>query len=140
MPIWEFVRMLIILGCVIGVIYLFFFFLKKGMKKKMPKNDLVKVITTTPLQGHDVVYLIQIGLQYFLVGSGGGGLSLISQITDKETIDSIMLKVTEETPIGKQSFSDILLKIFNPGKKQNGLISNPINFMKKQQERLNKFR
>lgn len=139
-PVWEFVRMLIILGCVVLVIYLFFFFLKKGMKKKMPESDLIKVITSTRLQGSDILYLIRIGYHYFLVGSGGSGLSLVAQITDKETIDTIMLNTQEEAAPGKQSFSDILLKIFSPGKKQNGLLSNPINFMKKQQERLAKLK
>jgi flagellar biogenesis protein FliO len=134
------VRMLIILGGVVLVIYLFFFFLKKGMKKKMPENDIMRVITSTRLQGNDIIYLIQTGYHYFLVGSGGNGLSLIAQITDKETIDTIMLNTNEEKNPGKQNFSDILLKIFKPGKKQNGLISNPLNFMKKQQERLNKLK
>lgn len=110
------------------------------MKKKMPDNNLIKLIASTRLQGSDILYLIQVGLHYFLVGSGGNGLSLVSQITDKETIDTIMLTSREETGPVKQSFSDILLKIFNPGKKQNGLISNPINFMKKQQERLGKLK
>ncbi|MBN2439837.1 MAG: flagellar biosynthetic protein FliO [Spirochaetales bacterium] len=132
--------MLIILGCVVGVIYLFFFFLKKGMKKKIPQNDFIKVITTTSLQGNDLLYIIQVGFHYYVVGSGGGSLSLIAQITDKETIDTIMLKAAEESPEVKKSFSDILLHIFNPGKKQEGLLSNPINFMKKQQERLDKLK
>jgi flagellar biogenesis protein FliO len=132
--------MLIILGCVVLVIYLFFFFLKKGMKKKMPENNLIKTIASTRLQGNDILYLVQVGFQFYLVGSGGNGLSLVAQITDKETIDTIMLNSTGESVPVKQSFSDILLKIFNPGKKQNGLISNPINFMKKQQERLNKLK
>jgi flagellar biogenesis protein FliO len=139
-PVWEFIRMLIILGCVVGVIYLFFFFLKKGMKKKLPENDILRVITTTRLQGNDILYLVQVGYHYFLIGSGGNGLSLISQITDKETIDTIMLHATEEPGLEKQGFADILLKIFKPGQKQNGLVSNPINFMKKQQERLSKLK
>jgi len=137
LPIWEFLRMLLVLGCVVGVIYLFFFFLKKGMKKKLPENNLIKVITAAQLQGNNMLYLVQIGLEYFLIGSGSGGLSQIARITDKETIDSIMLNTAEESIPSKQSFSDILLKIFNPGKKHFGLSSNPINFMKKQQERLN---
>ncbi|MBN2532484.1 MAG: flagellar biosynthetic protein FliO [Spirochaetales bacterium] len=132
--------MLIILGCVVLVIYLFFFFLKKSMKRKMPDNNLIKVIASTRLQGNDILYLIQVGLHYFLVGSGGNGLSQVAQITDKETIDTIMLNTTGEMETVKQGFSDILLKIFNPGKKQNGLSSNPVNFMKKQQERLSKMK
>jgi flagellar biogenesis protein FliO len=139
-PVWEFVRMLIILGCVVLVIYLFFFFLKKSMKRKMPENNLIKVIASTRLQGNDILYLIQLGYHYFLVGSGGNGLSQVAQITDKETIDTIMLNAAGETAPEKQSFSDILLRIFNPGKKQQGLISNPISFMKKQQERLTKLK
>jgi flagellar biogenesis protein FliO len=140
-PIWDFIRMLIVLGCVVLVIYFFFFFLKKGLKKKMPANDLVKVISQVSLQGNESLFLIQTGLHYFLVGSGGSSPSLIAEITDKETIDTIRLKASSEStePV-KQNFSDILTKLFNPGKKRDDLTVNPFSFMKKQQERLNKLK
>jgi flagellar protein FliO/FliZ len=132
--------MLLVLGGVIGVIYLFFFFLKKGMKKKMPETELIKIIAASTLQGNDTLYIIQIGNLFYLVGAGGNGLSLISEITEKETLDAIRLRAAETGPVVKQSFSDILSKLFNPGKKEGSSIINPIDFMKKQQERLGKLK
>jgi flagellar protein FliO/FliZ len=132
--------MLLVLGGVIGVIYLFFFFLKKGMKKRMPETELIKIIAALTLQGNDILYLVQIGNLFYLVGSGGNGLTLISEIKDKETLDTIRLRAAETGPVIKQSFSDILLKLFNPGKKGGSAIINPIDFMKKQQERLSKLK
>ncbi|MBN1698332.1 MAG: flagellar biosynthetic protein FliO [Spirochaetales bacterium] len=138
--IWEFVRMLLVLAGVVGVIYLFFFFLKKGMKKRLPETELIQILAAKGLQGSDMLYLVRLGNLVYLVGSGAGGISLISEISDKETLDTVRLQAAESTPVVKQSFSDILSRLFNPGKKQDTSMIDPIDFMKRQQERLNKLK
>jgi flagellar protein FliO/FliZ len=135
-PIWDFIRMILILAAVIGVIYLFFFFLKKGVKKRMPESELIRVLGFVSLQRTQGLYLVELGNNIYLIGSGENGLSLISQVTDKETIDIVRLHASETVSGQKLNFSDLLMKMFKPKDKKQDDIVDPIDFLKKQQERI----
>jgi hypothetical protein len=102
----------------------------------MPDSDLIRVLGYTGLRGSSGLYLVSLGAEVYLIGSGENGLSLISTITDKETLDTIKLH-SSETAIGtKMTFSDIIVKMLKPKAKAAGETGNPIDFLKKQKERL----
>jgi flagellar biogenesis protein FliO len=136
-PIWDFLRMLLILGAVIGVIYVFFYFLKKGVKKRLPESDLVKVLGFTALRGNTGLYLVELGTNIYLVGASENGMSLISTVTDKETIDIVRLHAAESGLNPKMNFSDFFAKLLKPKEKEDAAGSaNPIDFLKRQKERI----
>ncbi|MBN1410619.1 MAG: flagellar biosynthetic protein FliO [Spirochaetales bacterium] len=139
-PVWDYVKMILALAAVIGVIYFVFFLIKKNLKKKIPENDLIRILGTRVLHGNTMLHVIQIGTGLFLVGSGEGSPSLITEITDKESIDTILLKANESTPVATKSFSEMLSNIFNPGKGGGKQNLNPLNFFKNQRERLKKLK
>ena len=130
--------MLLVLGGVIVVIYLFFFFLKKGMGRKLPDSDLIRVLGSSPLQGNNLLYLVQIGVNFYLIGVGANSPNLIAKIEDKETLDQLKLRASEKGSEENQNFSHILSRIFNTGKTDKNRARNPIDFMKSQQDRLKK--
>jgi flagellar protein FliO/FliZ len=134
--IWDFIRMLLILGAVIAVIYIFFYFLKKGVKKRLPESDLIKVLGFTALRGSSGLYLVELGSNIYLVGLGENGLSLISTITDKETIDTVRLRAGEAGLSPKLSFSDFISNMFKPKEKGEGESLSPVDFLKQQKERI----
>ena len=43
---WDFVRMVLVLAAVVGVIYLFFYLLRRGMGPPPAGNDLIRVAVT----------------------------------------------------------------------------------------------
>jgi len=134
--VFDFVRMLLVLGAVLGFIYFFFFLLKKAGKPKNVSDSIIDVISTQNLESGRSLHLIEIGPQVFLIGSGESSVQLISEITNKETLDTIKLEKSGRNQ-SSSTFTDIFRGLFkketsNPETVETGKIS----FMKKQKERL----
>ncbi len=134
---WDFLRMLLILACVIGVIYFLFWLLRRGAGKKIQENDLIHVLGSRGLSGNRALHLVEVGSSVFLVGASDGGVELISEITEKESLDALRLKAAEQTPAGRRTFQQILSEIFKPAKKSFS-VGEGIGLLKGQRERLRK--
>jgi flagellar protein FliO/FliZ len=129
--------MLIILGCVVGVIYLLFWILRRSSGKKIQENDLIRVLGSRSLAGNRALHLIEVGGCVYLVGASDGGVQLISEITDKESLDSVRLKAAEQPVSAARSFPQILSEIFRPARKPVSL-GEGIGFLRGQRDRLKK--
>jgi flagellar biosynthetic protein FliO len=129
--------MLIILAGVVGVIYLLFWLLRRSSGKKIQENDLIRVLGSRSLAGTRALHLVEVGGSVYLVGASDGGVGLIAEITDKESLDSVRLKAAEENPAGRRTFAQILTEIFRPAKRPPTL-GDGIGFLKGQRERLKK--
>ena len=135
---WDFVRMLLILGVVVAVIYLLFILLKKGAKGKHQENELIRLLDYRTLSGNRALHLVEVGRIIYLVGSSENGVSLISEIEDKESLDMLRLSLSENPPETKRNFSDILSKLFKPEGGGTLTIKDSLNFMRNQKKRLKK--
>ena len=77
------------------------------------------------------------GGSVYLVGASDGGVQLISEITDKESLDSVRLKAAEQPASAVRSFPQILSEIFRPARKPASL-GEGIGFLRGQRDRLKK--
>ncbi|MDC7125697.1 MAG: flagellar biosynthetic protein FliO [Spirochaetales bacterium] len=91
LTVWDFVKVIILLVAVILVVYGFFHFLKKAGGNKFQNNNLIKLVSSQSLTQNGSVHLIELGAKYYLVGCAEGGVSLIADIDDKESIDEIII-------------------------------------------------
>ena len=135
---WDFVRMLLVLTGVLGFIYLIFFLLKKAGSPKIVSDSTIKILSTQNLEAGRSLHLIEIGPQIFLIGSGESSVQLISEITDKETIDTIKLDESAGNDDNK-TFTETFTGFFKREHIQkNQTDSSSISFIQKQRERLRK--
>ena len=134
---WDFVRMLIILAVVVLVIYLLFWLLRRGAGKKIQENDLIHVLGSRGLSGNRALHLVEVGTSVYLVGASDGGVQLIAEVTDKESLDSVRLKAAESPPGGRHTFQQILAEIFRPARKPF-TVGDGVGLLKGQRERLRK--
>ena len=125
-------------SAVIGVIYLLFIVLKRGARKKMPENEMIRNVDHRGLSGNRKLQLVMVGSSIYLVGSSENGVNLISEITDKETIDTIKLELAQVPERNRTAFSDFLSNVFKPPSKVS--IGDSLNFMKKQKDRIKNLR
>ncbi|MCD6121421.1 MAG: flagellar biosynthetic protein FliO [Spirochaetales bacterium] len=131
--------MILVLGAVVGVIYLLFFILKKGTRKKFADNELIDIIASKDLAGGKAVHLIKIGESIFLIGAADNSINLISRITEQETLDSLKLEISEKGRGAKKSFQNALSDIFSR-KNKGDPVEESMDFLKKQRERLHKLK
>ena len=128
--IWDLLRMILVLGVVVGVIYLVFFVLKRTGKGKVGSSEAIRIIGSQSLPGNRYIYLIEVGGQVFLVGSGSDSVSLISEITDRETVDALVLQAGEQASMRRKSFGELIAGVLK------GPQGNTLDFMRSQREKL----
>lgn len=131
---WDFVRMLLILAAVVGVIYLLFYLLKRGFRRQLPQNDLIRVLGSRSLAGNRALHLVSMGRSVYLVGAAESGISLIAEIKDQETLDQIRLDTSQVLP--PQGFAQFFQTLWKGGKSNLG--GDSLDFMKQQRQRLKK--
>ena len=134
--VWDFVRMLLVLAGVLLLIYFLFFLLKRAGKPKIVSDSTINVISSQNLESGRSLHLVEIGPQVFLIGSGEGSVRLITEIDNKETLDTIKLEKSRNMPESK-TFADLFKGLF---KKENTVLTEikteQKGFMRKQRDRL----
>lgn len=134
---WDFVRMLLILAVVVVAIYLLVALLRRGSKKRVRENDLIHVLGSRTLAGTRALHLVEVGTAIYLIGSSDGGVELIAEIADKESVDGLRLRAAEEAPPGRRTFQAVLSEIFRPAQHQTTM-GEGVGLLRRQRDRLRK--
>ena len=71
---WDFLRMVLILAAVVGVIYLIFWLLKRSMRRQLPQNDLIHLLGTRNLTGNRALHLVEHDASPGILNTGIGKL------------------------------------------------------------------
>jgi flagellar protein FliO/FliZ len=137
---WDFVKMLLVLGGVVGLIYLLFLLLRRGARNRYPENQLIRMLDYQSLSGSRALHLVEVANNVYLVGSAENGVNLISEITDKESLDTIRLELSQKPTPQRRNFSDVLVSLFKSSNNRGISAVDSINFMKQQKDRLKKLR
>lgn len=136
--IWDFVRMILILAGVVGAIYGLFYLLKKSAGPKTQSNDLIRVLDYKVLNGNKGVHLVELGNHIYLVGSSDSSVSMLAEITDKETQDKIHLEISQRPNQTPPKFAQVLGKLLGAKDTPTLAVNDTFSFMKKQKDRLKK--
>ena len=141
--IWDFVRMLLVLFFVILCIYGVFFLLRKAGTGKFTESDLINIISSKSVAVNKSLHIVEVGNQLMLIGVSDDSINLISEITDKETFDTIKLYKGENIPPKGGSFFSYLTGILNSANrdkvKRNKNISEiSSGFMERHKKRIEK--
>jgi flagellar protein FliO/FliZ len=108
-------RMLLVLALAAGAIYGIVFFLKRISRPQEQKDPHLQVLAGVHLGSNRFAHVVSLGSQAWLLGAAEGGVSLIAEITDKETIDAMLLDASRkhaETGGGKLlNFSQLLRRL-----------------------------
>ena len=134
---WDFVRMLLILALVVVAIYVVLRLLRRKAGRRIQENDLIRVLGSRTLAGTRSLHLVEVGQGVYLVGSSDGGVQLIAEITDKESLDSLHLRAAEEPSGARRTFQAVLVDIFRPAR-HSATMGESLGFLKGQRDRLKK--
>jgi len=87
-------RVLLTLAVVAAAIYGLVYFLKfrRASRAGAAQDPFLKVLASAPLVTNRSVHVVSVGPQAWLVGSAENGVHLISEISDKDTINAMLLE------------------------------------------------
>ena len=98
------VRVVLTLVVVAAAIYGLAFLLKRTTRGHASQDPFLKVLATAPVGANRSVHVVSLGSQAWLVGAAEHGVSLISEVMDKETLDAMILedsRKSAEFPAGR---------------------------------------
>ncbi|MFO8065763.1 MAG: flagellar biosynthetic protein FliO [Spirochaetia bacterium] len=113
--VWDFVRMIVVLGIVIGAIYVVFYLLKRASGGRLENSPVIRVLGSHALPGNKALHLVEVGRQVFLIGVGDDSPVLISEISDQESLDELRLNASTTASENRGSFADMLSGFFHSG-------------------------
>jgi flagellar protein FliO/FliZ len=94
-------RLVLALALVAAAIYGIAFFLKKIARPATQEGRFVKVLASAALGPNKAVHVIAVGPKAWLVGdTENGGVSLIAELTDQETVDAMLLEDSKRNADG----------------------------------------
>jgi flagellar protein FliO/FliZ len=140
---WDFVRMLLVLALVVGLIYGVFWLLRRGGRLKSPESEMIRVLGSRSLAGTRALHLVEVGRSVYLVGSAENGVNLVAEVKDQETLDALRVQAAEEGGRARRSFAATLARVFNPSKTPGGAgagkapgLGDGASFLRSQRERI----
>ena len=102
--IWAVIRMILVLALAAAAIYGAVFFIKRTTKQTANTDPFLKVLANAHLGSNRYAHVIHIGNKAWLVGSSDGGVNVIGEVEDKDTINAMLLEDSRkaaEVPQGR---------------------------------------
>lgn len=138
--IWDFVRMLLVLSLMVGLIWGFVIAVRRFTRRPLEEIDGVRLLSTFTLAPNRSLYFVEIGNRVFVLTGAENGIQTLTELDDQVLIDSLRLRASQVTP-PRRPFRELLERVLAafrqgppppPGPSQVG------DYLKKQRERLQK--
>ena len=111
-------RVIITLAVVAAAIYGIVFFIKRVSRGSTSQDPFLRILASTPLGANRSAYVISVGSRAWLVGAAESGVSLISEIEEKDILDAMFLedsRKSAETSSGRlPDFKSMLRRLGMP--------------------------
>jgi flagellar biogenesis protein FliO len=131
------INTIIVLFLITVAIYGIVQWLKKNQEKKLTDSSLISVYAAKSLTATRGLNVVKVGAQWFFIGHSESGITLLSELKDKETIDFLTLSGPENSDQDKKSFSQLLSGFFQS---KMGPADSSADFLSGQKDRLNKLK
>ncbi|MDR0503716.1 MAG: flagellar biosynthetic protein FliO [Treponema sp.] len=137
--IWTVLRMILTLALAAAAVYGVVFFIKRSSKRgrgSETNDPFLKVLGAAHLGSNRYVNIVSVGTRAWLLGVSEGGVNLISEIDDKDILNSMLLedsRRSSETTQGR--FPDFMAILRRMGVSSQTKTPNPED-IRKRRERL----
>ena len=129
-------RMILVLALAALAIYGVVFLVKRMAKPVENRDPYLKVLARVPLGSDSFAAVISLGPKAYLVGGGSGGLNVISEVDDTETLETMLIDEANRSADSSQksflNFRALLGRFPKPAR----LDSSHADDLRKQRERL----
>ena len=132
------VQMVLVLALTALAIYGVVFFLKRLAKPQVSRDPHLKILARTALSTDTYAAVLSLGSKAWLVAGGSGNVNLISEITEQESLETMLLEDSQRTAeSGALTNFRSLLRRFGVSQESGAnLPGSHIESLRKQRERL----
>jgi len=114
------IRMVLVLALAALAVYGVVFFVKRMAKPRENRDPHLKVLARVSLTNETFAAVISVGAKAWLVGGSSGGVNLISEIDDPESLETMLLddarKTAESGPRPIIDFQSLLARLKGPNR------------------------
>jgi len=130
-------RMVLVLALAALAIYGVVFFIKRMALPRENPDPNLKILARVPLTSDSFAAVISLGAKAWLVGGGSGGVNLISEVDDAESLETMLLEDARKNAEARRVFDfRSLLPFGRDGKKGSSQGNSFVDNLRKQRERL----
>lgn len=133
------VRMILVLGLILALIYGLYAVLKRSARPRLMEDQHLRVLASSQLAPGRSLHVAQLGNRAWLLGSTDSAVSLIAELDDRELIDTLELKAQTSPAAPRRAFADLLAQWLKPKKGMPGQAAETRDFFSRQKDRLRKF-
>lgn len=106
--IWMIFKTLIVLGLFVGGFYMFYKFVTQKAGLQVSGHEAIKILSMVPVGPNRSLQLIDVAGKVYLLGISESGISMLTEIKEKEEIDRIRLLSSRSTPVKDLTFQDFI--------------------------------
>ena len=130
-------RMVLVLALAALAIYGVVFFIKRISRPRENPDPHLKVLARVPLASDSFAAVISLGAKAWLIGGGSGGINLISEVEDAESLETMLLEDARKNAEVRRFFDfRSLLRFGHDEKNLSSQGSTLTEKLRKQRERL----
>jgi flagellar protein FliO/FliZ len=130
-------RMVLVLALTALAIYGVIFFIRRVVRPRENPDPHLKVLARVPLSGDSFAAVVSLGAKAWLVGGGSGGVNLISEVDDAESLETMLIEDARKNAEMRRVFDfRSLLRFGRDEKKDSSPENNHVDSLRKQRERL----
>jgi flagellar protein FliO/FliZ len=111
-------RVLLTLALAAAAIYGVVYFIRRSSRRLEARDPFLKILASAPLGTNRAVHIVAVGSKAWLVGAAENGVSLISEIEDKDTLNALLLedsrRSAEASPGKLPDFKTMLRRLGMP--------------------------
>ena len=137
--IWVLLRMILVLALAALAIYGVVFFVKRLAKTPESLDPNLRVLAKVPLSTDTFAAVVSIGAKAWLVGGASGGINLISELEDSETLETMLIEDAEKIAQAENrkvfNFASLIGSL-SGANRQNPAVNNGVENIRKRRQRL----
>lgn len=105
---WDIIKMIIILGIMVGGFYYFFKFVSKKTGINVHGEDMIQILASSAVGQNKYIQIIDVAGSILVLGITDGNINLITEITNREQIEHIRILGADNKPAMEGNFQDLL--------------------------------
>lgn len=133
----DYLRVIFFLALVIVLVWLFIRLLRRYSGNRFGDQEMINVMGSQALTAETSLHVVEVENSYYLLGASSSNISLITEITEEETVDALKLKRSQSYDRQGKNFFEMLMGLTPrenaPGEEAS---EKSVDFLKGRRDRL----